>query len=66
MTDELDTPALPEEGGERRNTTLIIIGVVVLILLCCCCSSLVLAWNYGDAVIETLEDLSLQFFAAWV
>ena len=62
MAEEFGSPAPPSSEGGGRNTTLIIIAVVVLVLLCCCCSSLVLAWTYGDAVIEFFEiDVSRYF-----
>ena len=44
-----------QEGQGNRNTTLIIIAVVVLVLLCCCCSFLVLAWNFGDVFVNSID-----------
>jgi len=53
------TPPAPEKS-ERRNTKLIIALIVAFLVLCVCCFTVVLAWNFGDAVIEALEGLSLQ------
>ncbi len=49
---------------KNQNNTLIIVVVVVLILLCCCCTvvGLVLAWFYGDAVLEML-GIGLTYFS---
>ena len=55
------------ENPDSSNKTLIIVLVVVaLLLLCCCCVALVLAWNYGDAFVNALNDMGavLPFFAA--
>ncbi len=51
---------------EKSNKTLIIVLVVVALLLCCCCLALALAWNYGDAFVNALNDMSavVPFFAA--
>jgi hypothetical protein len=38
----------------KKNNTAIIIGVVVVVLLCCCCITLGLAWQFGDAVVQSL------------
>lgn len=51
----METPPLtpaPEEP-KKSNTTLIIAGVAVVVL-CCCCIGLVLAWQYGDQIIQAL------------
>lgn len=42
--------------GEGRSTTwLIVAGVVAMLFLCACCAGfLLLAWFYGDAVVEAL------------
>jgi hypothetical protein len=41
---------------KNKNSQIIIIVVVILLILCCCCTvmGLVLAWFYGDAVLEML------------
>lgn len=51
------TPAA--EAPKKNNTTLIIIIVVVVVLLCCCCCGAVLAWQYGDLLLQEL-DLTLN------
>ncbi len=57
MAQDFGTPggSLPPEAAPKKtNTTLIIIIVVVVVLLCCCCLALVLAWQYGDQIMEAL------------
>lgn len=51
-------PTLSQDSGQKKNRTPIIIAVVVAILLCCCCLFLALAWNYGDYVVDFINDLS--------
>jgi hypothetical protein len=52
----MDTPPIapvPEEP-KRSNTTLII-AIVAVVLLCCCCITVALAWQYGDAILQSLQ-----------
>jgi hypothetical protein len=51
------TPAA--EAPKKNNTVLIVVIVIAVVLLCCCCCSLVLAWQYGDAILQQL-DLTLR------
>jgi len=51
MTDQM--PPMGEEP-KKNNTTLIIVAVVV-VLLCCCCIGLGVAWNYGDAILQSMN-----------
>lgn len=44
-----------EPGGTRRRIGLVILVVAGLLL--CLCGSLVLAWYFGDTVLETLQQL---------
>ena len=46
------TPA-PEEP-KKTNTTLIV-AIVAAVVLCCCCIGLGLAWQYGDAIMQSLQ-----------
>ncbi len=43
-------------NAEGRSTTWVIVaGAVALLFLCACCAAfLLLAWFYGDAVVEAL------------
>ncbi|MCS6907027.1 MAG: hypothetical protein RML93_03975 [Anaerolineales bacterium] len=51
------TPFPPVEEKKKRNTTLIII-IVILALLCCCCVVLgVLAYQFGDQIIQALSSM---------
>jgi len=43
-----------EAKPEKNNRTTIIIVAVVAVLLCCCCATLILGWNYGDQIVNSL------------
>jgi hypothetical protein len=45
------TPLPPEAPRRNNNTVIIIVAVVVVLLLCCCCLGIV-AWNFGDAILQ--------------
>jgi hypothetical protein len=53
-------PPLPTTPPPRRRRTGLIIGIIVALLLCCCCAALAGAWFYGDQLMLTLEEFSLQ------
>lgn len=55
MTDNFGTPLTPEP--KKSNTTLIIIIVVVVILLCCCCAAGIALWQYGDQILNAINNL---------
>jgi len=42
-----------EPAGSRRRIWLIVLAVAGLLL--CCCGSFVMAWYFGDTVLETLQ-----------
>ena len=48
-----EMPVSPEQP--RRSNTGIIIAVVVAVLLCCCCAIAVVAWQYGDAIMQSMN-----------
>ena len=57
-----DMPATPSpmpEQPAKRNTWLIIV-IVVLVLCCLCVLLLGAAWQFGDAVIQWLQQASWQ------
>ncbi len=56
----LENADQPEQNG-NRNTALIVIAVIAFLLLCFCCFTLVLAWIYGDAVLEALDLARVGF-----
>ncbi|MEK7683037.1 MAG: hypothetical protein AAB321_03190 [Chloroflexota bacterium] len=53
MSDDLRSSVEPAKS--RRRVVLIVLAVAGLLL--CCCGSLVLAWYFGDSVLETLLQL---------
>jgi flagellar basal body-associated protein FliL len=55
MTDEFGTPVTPVAPPKKSSQTWLIV-IIVLIVLCCCCAlaSGILAWNFGDAVMQWL------------
>lgn len=54
MTDDFGTPYTPVETPPKSRNNLVIGIIVVLVVLCCCCflSASILAWNFGDAVMN--------------
>ncbi len=40
----------------KKNNTPLIIGVVVVVLLCCLCIALGLAWQYGDLIMQEMNN----------
>jgi hypothetical protein len=49
-----EMPVTPEAPAPKKNNTPIIIGVVVVVLLCCCCLTVVLGWQFGDAIVKAI------------
>jgi len=43
------------DGQPKKNNTTLIIAVVAVVVLCCCCIGLVLAWQYGDTILQSLN-----------
>ncbi len=52
----METPinTAPEEP-KKSNTTLII-AVVAVVLLCCCCIAIGVAWQFGDQILNALQQ----------
>lgn len=48
------TPA-PVPGEPKKNNTTLIIIIVAVVVLCCCCVGLGLAYQYGDAIMQSLN-----------
>jgi flagellar basal body-associated protein FliL len=47
---------MPEAPVEKKsNKKVIIIVVVVLVVLCCCCAIGVGLYQYGDAILQSLN-----------
>jgi len=44
----------PPEQPKKSNTWIWIV-VAVVVVLCCCCVVGVLAWQYGDAIMQQLQ-----------
>lgn len=50
------TPApTPLPGEPKKNNTTLIIIIVAVVVLCCCCVGLGLAYQYGDAIMQSLN-----------
>jgi len=47
-----EMPVSPEQP--KKSNTPLIIGIVVAVLLCCCCIGLVLAYQFGDQIVQAL------------
>ena len=53
------TPYTPIDEPKKDNKKTIIIIVVVLVLLCCCCvAGVLLAWNFGDQVLNWFNGVT--------
>jgi hypothetical protein len=52
-TPEPIPPAAPPEK-KKTNTWLIVLIVVLVVLCCCCLLSGILAWNFGDMIIQNM------------
>ena len=48
-----ETVTSTPEGPKKSNTGLII-GIVSAVVLCCCCVFLVIAWQFGDQIMQQL------------
>jgi hypothetical protein len=40
----------------QKNNTPLIIGIVVVVLLCCCCIVGALGWQYGDLIMQEMNN----------
>jgi hypothetical protein len=49
MNEPIGTP-LPE--APKKSNTGLIIGIVVAVVLCCCCVVAVVAWQFGDQILQ--------------
>jgi len=62
--DSFGTPITPMPAEPKKNnTTIIIIVVVVALLLCCCCALVAVLWQYGDAIMYELENMTRTLFS---
>lgn len=49
-----EMPVYPEQP--KKSNTGLIIAIVVAVLLCCCCASIIiLAYQFGDQIIQALS-----------
>ena len=52
----METPPIaPAPEEPRKSNTTLIIAIVTAVVLCCCCVGLGLAWQYGDAILQSLQ-----------
>jgi len=50
-TPEPIPPAAPPP--KKKSNTWLIVAIVVLVVLCCCCLlSGIVAWNFGDSILQ--------------
>lgn len=50
---EIIPPAAPLPPAKKKTNTWLIVLIVVLVVLCCCCLlSGILAWNFGDSIMQ--------------
>lgn len=50
---EIIPPAAPLPPAKKKTNTWLIVLIVVLVVLCCCCLlSGILAWNFGDSLMQ--------------
>lgn len=49
------TPITPAPEEPKKSNTTLIIAIVAAVVLCCCCIALGLAWQYGDAILQSLQ-----------
>jgi hypothetical protein len=46
-------PVAPPPPPKKKTNTWLIVLIVVLVVLCCCCLlSGILAWNFGDSIMQ--------------
>ena len=50
-----------QAGPETSSRRGLIIGIVVVVLLLCCCLTVVLAYAFGDRVLEAISGLGSFF-----
>jgi len=52
----METPPInPAPDEPKKSNTTLIIAAVAAVLLCCCCIGAALAWQYGDAILQSLQ-----------
>lgn len=49
------SPITPAPEEPRKSNTTLIIAIVAAVVLCCCCIGLGLLWQYGDAIMQSLQ-----------
>jgi flagellar basal body-associated protein FliL len=45
----------PGPAPTKKNNTTLIIIIVAVVILCCCCIAAVVAWQYGDQILKSLQ-----------
>ena len=58
MNQDMSATPSPMPEQPRKSNTWIIIGIAVLVLCCLCLIVFWAAWQYGDAVVQWLEQLA--------
>jgi hypothetical protein len=61
VTEQQYNPTVtPTEPPKKSNTGLIIL-IVVLVILFCCCLSVVVLYYTGDAILDYMNDILIQY-----
>jgi len=60
MAEQFDASLPPLEEPKKKNTTLIIVIVVLVVLCCCCIGGVVVAWQFGDKILDALGIAAYQ------
>jgi hypothetical protein len=51
MNEPVGTP-MPE--APKKNNTWLIVGIVAVVLCCCCVIVFGVAWQFGDAIVQSI------------
>jgi len=52
----METPIPPAPVEPKKSNTGLIVTIVAFVVLCCCCIAAVALWQYGDAIMQALNQ----------
>jgi hypothetical protein len=56
LEEYMETPPItPAPEEPRKSNTTLIVAIVAVVVLCCCCVAVALAWQYGDAILQSMQ-----------